>query len=141
MLCHPTSSTPTKADPPAQPGASSSRHSNEPTQLEQPRLATGTETGYTNHQTTCTATPPTQSTASFKIQHQQYKSSYNQQNRHCKCFQYTQCHESITFPILPNPLTPIAGHFEQDFFVADSTINTNYAEPPEDANKIKEMEK
>jgi hypothetical protein len=52
---------PTKADPLAQPGASLSRHSNEPTQPEPPTpwsnpLVTGTETDYTNHGTTCTAT-------------------------------------------------------------------------------------
>jgi hypothetical protein len=44
------------------------------------------------------------------------------------------------FPLLPKPLTPITGHFEQGFFVADSTINTNDAEPLDDANNITKME-
>jgi hypothetical protein len=30
--------------------------------------------------------------------------------------------------------------FRAGLFVADSTINTTYAEPPEDADKLKEME-
>jgi hypothetical protein len=61
-------------------GKPTSLTSNKRTQPEPPTpwsdpLAAGTGTNYTNHGTTCTAPPLTQSTVSPKIQHQQFTST------------------------------------------------------------------
>jgi hypothetical protein len=55
---------------------------------------------------------------------------YNCQTQWTKWFQYTQMHDSISFPLQQQCLTPISGHFEQGFFIADSNEASSYTAPP-----------
>jgi hypothetical protein len=64
-----------------------------------PCLAAVTEIDCTSHGTTCTAPPLTQSC--FSQDPTPAVCIYNRQNHCSKCFRYTQCNESITFPYSP----------------------------------------
>jgi hypothetical protein len=49
-------------------------------------------------------------------------------------------HDSISSPLQQQCLTPISGHFEQGFFIANSNEASNYAAPPPEVDKHKTME-
>jgi hypothetical protein len=66
---------------------------------------------------------------------------YNCQTQWTKWFRYTQMHDSISFPLQQQCLTPISGHFEQGFFIADSNEASNYTAPPPKVDKHKTMER
>jgi hypothetical protein len=65
---------------------------------------------------------------------------YNRQTQQTKWFRYTQMHDSISFPLQPQCLTPISGHFEQGFFIADSDESSSYTAPPPKVDEHKIME-
>jgi hypothetical protein len=50
---------------------------------------------------------------------------YNHWTGWTKWFRY-QMHDSISFPLQQQCLTPISGHFEQGFFIANSNEASNY---------------
>jgi hypothetical protein len=49
-------------------------------------------------------------------------------------------HDSISFPLQQQRLTPISGHFEQGFFIADSNEASSYTAPPPEVDEHKTME-
>jgi hypothetical protein len=49
-------------------------------------------------------------------------------------------HDSISFPLQQQCLTPISGHFEQGFFITDSNEASSYTAPPPKIDEHKTME-
>jgi hypothetical protein len=49
-------------------------------------------------------------------------------------------HDSISFPLQQQCLTPISGHFEQGFFITDSNEASSYTAPPPEIDEHKTME-
>jgi hypothetical protein len=49
-------------------------------------------------------------------------------------------HDSISFPLQQQCLTPISGHFEQGFFIADSNEESSYTTPPPKIDECRAME-
>jgi hypothetical protein len=50
-------------------------------------------------------------------------------------------HNSISSPIQQQWLTPISGHFEEGFFIANSNEASSYTAPPPEVDEHKTMER
>jgi hypothetical protein len=65
---------------------------------------------------------------------------YTRRNKQGKRFRYSTKRTSISFPRKTNCLTPISGHLEQNYFVADSHASCAYVAPPPECDLYREME-
>jgi hypothetical protein len=65
---------------------------------------------------------------------------YTRRNKQGKRFRYSTKRTSISFPRKTNCLTPISGHLEQKYFVADSHESCAYVAPPPECDLYREME-